>query len=43
MTTPRHFLTLNDLSRDEVLSVLTRASELKRLHRAGKPLESLPG
>ena len=43
MTTPRHFLTLNDLSRDEVLSVLTRASELKRLHREGKPHASLPG
>ena len=43
MTTPRHFLTLNDLSREEVLSVLTRASELKRLHREGKPHASLPG
>ena len=33
MNTPRHFLTLNDLSTDELLAVLRRASELKQMQR----------
>lgn len=40
---PRHFLTLNDLSRDELDFVLRRARELKALQRAGTPHESLRG
>lgn len=43
MNSPRHFLTLNDLSRDELLAVLSRASELKQLQRAGIPHASLAG
>ena len=43
MNSPRHFLTLNDLSRDELLAVLRRASELKQLQRTGMPHASLPG
>lgn len=43
MNSPRHFLTLNDLSRDELLAVLSRASELKQLQRAGIPHASLSG
>ena len=43
MNSPRHFLTLNDLSRDELLAVLSRASELKQLQRAGMPHASLAG
>jgi len=43
MNMPRHFLTLNDLSRDELLAVLARASELKQLQRAGVPHASLAG
>ncbi len=33
---PRHFLTLADLSPTELRSLIARASELKRMHRAGK-------
>lgn len=40
---PRHFLTLNDLSRDEALALLERARELKRLRQAGEPHASLRG
>ncbi len=40
---PRHFLTLNDLSRDELDFVLRRARELKALQHAGTPHESLRG
>lgn len=43
MNSPRHFLTLNDLSRDELLAVLSRASELKQLQRDGIPHASLSG
>ena len=43
MNSPRHFLTLNDLSRDELLAVLSRASELKQLQRTGTPHASLSG
>ena len=43
MNSPRHFLTLNDLSRDELLAVLRRASELKQLQRTGTPHASLSG
>ena len=43
MNSPRHFLTLNDLSRDELLAVLRRASELKQLQRTGMPHASLSG
>ena len=43
MNSPRHFLTLNDLSRDELLAVLSRASELKQLQRTGMPHASLAG
>lgn len=32
---PRHFLTLMDLSKDELLSLITRAGELKKLQQAG--------
>ncbi len=43
MNSPRHFLTLNDLTRDELLAVLRRASELKQLQRTGMPHASLSG
>lgn len=33
---PRHFLTLNDLSADELRAIVVRASELKRMHAAGE-------
>jgi ornithine carbamoyltransferase len=41
--TPRHFLTLLDLSPDELRALIARAGELKRMHRAGQrhtPLEN---
>ena len=41
MSSTRHFLTLNDLSRDEFLSLLRRASELKTLQRKGIAHDSL--
>ncbi len=43
MNSPRHFLTLNDLTRDELLAVPRRASELKQLQRTGMPHASLSG
>ena len=43
MSPTRHFLTLNDLSRDELLAVLKRASELKTLQRSGIAHSTLPG
>lgn len=43
MSKPRHFLTLNDLSREELQAVLKRASELKRLQRSGTKHTTLPG
>jgi ornithine carbamoyltransferase len=39
----RHFLTLNDLTRDELLALLQRASELKKLQRRGIAHDSLKG
>ena len=36
MSSPRHFLTLNDISRDEFHALMHRAIELKALHRAGE-------
>ena len=41
--TPRHFLTLLDLSPSELRTLVTRASELKRLHQAGKLHRPLQG
>lgn len=43
MNTPRHFLTLNDLSRDELLAILARASTLKTLKLSGTAHATLPG
>jgi ornithine carbamoyltransferase len=43
MKTPRHFLTLNDVSGDELRQILARASELKKLQRAGIPHARYPG
>lgn len=33
----RHFLTLFDLSANELTTVITRAIEIKKMHKAGKP------
>jgi len=41
MTAPRHFLTLLDLSSDELRALLQRAIELKNLQRQGTPYEPL--
>lgn len=38
---PRHFLTLKDLSSDELKQLLSRASELKRMHREGTEYQPL--
>ncbi len=35
---PRHFLTLHDLSRDELKRIIQRAIELKALRKAGTPV-----
>ena len=43
MSTPRHFLTLLDFSPAELQGLLTRASEMKRAHRAGEDLRLFPG
>ena len=43
MSHTRHFLTLNDLTRDELLALLQRASELKKLQRRGIAHDSLKG
>ena len=43
MSHTRHFLTLNDLTRDELLALLQRASELKALQRSGVAHDSLKG
>lgn len=40
---PRHFLTLSDLSRDELQFILRRGRELKDLQRSGTLHESLRG
>ncbi len=38
---PRHFLTLNDLSGDELRSIITRAQELKTMQKNGEIYEPL--
>jgi ornithine carbamoyltransferase len=38
---PRHFLSLLDLSSDEFISIIARASELKKMQHAGVPHELL--
>ncbi len=43
MSRTRHFLTLLDLSPEELRSIIRRASELKRLRRAGEPHATLRG
>lgn len=43
MSRIRHFLTLNDLSREELLALLKRASELKVLQRNGTAHGALTG
>ena len=43
MSHTRHFLTLNDLNRDELLALVQRASELKKLQRSGVAHDSLKG
>ncbi len=43
MSHTRHFLTLNDLTRDELLALLQRASKLKKLQRSGIAHDSLKG
>ena len=43
MTAPRHFLTLMDLSPDEVRDLIDRAIELKSQHRAGAATPTLDG
>jgi ornithine carbamoyltransferase len=40
---PRHFLSLFDLSADELRRLVNRASELKQMHRAGKRHQPLAG
>ncbi|MGD8430123.1 MAG: ornithine carbamoyltransferase [Ectothiorhodospiraceae bacterium] len=40
---PRHFLTLDDLTSDELLALVRRASELKRMRREGEPHEPFRG
>ena len=43
MSHTRHFLTLDNLTRDELLTLLKRASELKQLQRSGIAHDSLKG
>ena len=43
MTAPRHFLTLMDLSPDEIRALIARAIELKAQHRTGSAVRSLEG
>ncbi len=43
MKTPRHFLSLLDLSSAELLAVIARASELKKLQHAGETHATLQG
>lgn len=38
---PRHFLTLNDLTPDELKQLLSRAIELKKIHREGTQYQPL--
>ena len=43
MTAPRHFLTLMDLSPNEVRGLIDRAIELKNQHREGAATHTLDG
>ena len=43
MSDTRHFLTLLDFSPDELLTLLERAAEMKRDHRAGNDQRAFPG
>ena len=43
MTAPRHFLTLMDLSADEIRLLIDRAIALKAQWRAGSPQRSMKG
>lgn len=43
MSTPRHFLTLSDLTSEEFRDLIGRASELKRLQHDGQPHARYPG
>ena len=43
MTSPRHFLTLADLTSDEFRRIITRAIELKALQREGTAHARYPG
>jgi len=40
---PRHFLTLKDLSSNELKQLLIRASELKKIHHEGTLFQPLKG
>ncbi|ELY91049.1 ornithine carbamoyltransferase [Natrialba hulunbeirensis JCM 10989] len=40
---PRHFLEIDDLSHEELLTVLVRAAEFKRAQQEGTAHEALPG
>ena len=42
-TSVRHFLSLRDLTPDQLRGLLARAGELKRRHRAGERVSTLPG
>ena len=37
MSTPKHFLTLSDLTSDELRGIISRAQALKALQREGIP------
>jgi ornithine carbamoyltransferase len=43
MNTPRHFLTLSDLTSDELRSIISRANDLKVQQREGTPHARYPG
>ncbi len=41
IVSPRHFLTLTDLTSDELKQLLLRAIELKKIHREGTQFQPL--
>lgn len=43
MSTPKHFLTLSDLTSDELRGIISRAQALKALQREGIPHQRYPG
>jgi len=43
MSAPRHFLTLLDFSRAELLAIIDRASQMRLEHRAGADQRAFPG